>query len=227
MLPTSLLTASRSHNAAAPSQSAEAYRRIKEKIITLELPPASLIDETRLSEALSIGRTPIREALLRLQQENLIIILPRRGTIVADLNARDLQKFFEIRLKLEPYGVRLAAERAKAADIARMEEWSARAAAIIRTGDQHTLLTIDHEGHKIFAEASHNEFLESMIERVLTPIRRLSYWFASQQLLENLPEKVDQLRQIVVAIKARDAERAEDLIYEHIATYEEELLAIL
>jgi DNA-binding GntR family transcriptional regulator len=227
MLPTSLLTASHTHNATAPSQSAEAYRRIKEKIITLELAPASLLDETGLSEALGIGRTPIREALLRLQQDNLIIILPRRGTIVADLNSRDLQKFFEIRLKLEPFGVRLAAERAKAADIARLEEWSERAAALIRTGDQHALLTIDHEGHKTLAEASHNEFLESMIERVLTPIRRLSYWFAAQQRLENLPEKVDQLRQIVVAIKARDADRAEQLIYDHIATYEEELLAIL
>jgi DNA-binding GntR family transcriptional regulator len=227
MLPTSLLTASHNRHATAPSQSAEAYRRIKELIITLELPPASLIDESRLSEVLGIGRTPIREALLRLQLENLIVILPRRGTIVADLNARDLQKFFEIRLELEPYGIRLAVQRATAADIVRMEEWSQRADAIIRAGDQHELLTFDHEGHMIFVAASHNEFLEGMLERLLTPIRRLSYWLAAQDRLDNLPEKIEQLCQIVVAIKERDADRAEALIYKHISTYEEELLAIL
>jgi len=227
MLPTSLLTASSNHYSKTQSQSAEAYRRIKEMIIMLELEPAAPIDESRLSEDLGIGRTPVREALLRLQQEHLLIILPRRGTIVADLNARDLQKFFEIRLQLEPYSIRLAAQRATRADIARMEEWSERAAEIIHTGDAHELLTIDHQGHTLFGEATHNEFLAEMLDRVRFPILRLSYWIASQHRLDRLPEKIEQLRQIVIAIKQRDADCAEQLIYEHIAIFEDELLAIL
>ena len=227
MLPTSMLTAASNHYSKTQSQSAEAYRRIKEMIITLALEPAAPIDEARLSAELGIGRTPIREALLRLQQEHLLIILPRRGTIVADLNARDLQKFFEIRLKLEPYAIRLAVQRATRADIARMEEWSRRAAEVIRTDDSHQLLSIDDEGHTLLAEAAHNEFLAEMLDRVRFPILRLSYWIASQHQLELLPEKVEQLRQIVIAIKQRDADCAEQLIFEHIATFEEELLAIL
>jgi GntR family transcriptional regulator, rspAB operon transcriptional repressor len=227
MLPTSLLTAAYNRQITAPSQSAEAYRRIKEKIITLELQPAGLIDEGRLCEELGIGRTPIREALLRLQQENLIIILPRRGTIIADLNSRDLQKFFEIRLQLEPYGIKLAVQRATQSDIAKMDDWSARAAVVMAGGNQHDLLTIDHEGHMLFAAATHNEFLEEMLERLLVPIRRLSYWFAAHYQLEPLPEKVEQLREIITCIKQRDSEGAESLIYDHISTYERELLAIL
>ena len=92
MVPT-ILTVARSQ----VSQSSEAYRMIKEQIITLALSPGSLLDEAQLSEQLGIGRTPIREALIRLSLENLIIILPRRGTIVADLNASDLHKLYEIR----------------------------------------------------------------------------------------------------------------------------------
>jgi DNA-binding GntR family transcriptional regulator len=222
-----MLTASSNHYSKAQSQSAEAYRRIKEMIITLELEPAAPVDESHLSEELGIGRTPIREALLRLQQEHLLIILPRRGTIVADLNARDLQKFFEIRLQLEPFSICLATQRATRADIARMEAWSERAAEVIRTGDAHALLTIDHEGHTLFAEATHNEFLVEMLDRVRFPILRLSYWIAAHQHLDRLPEKVEQMRQIVIAIKQRDADCAERLIYQHIATFEDELLAIL
>ena len=227
MLPTSMLTASANRHAKTQSQSAEAYRRIKEMIIMLELEPAAPIDELRLSSELGIGRTPIREALLRLQQEHLLIILPRRGTIVADLNARDLQKFFEICLKLEPYGIRLAAQRATRADIAAMEEWSQRAAEVICQGDCHALLTIDHEGHTIFAEATHNEFLVEMLDRARFPILRLSYWIATQHRLDALPEKIEQLRQIVIAIKQHDADCAEQLIYQHIARFEEELREIL
>jgi DNA-binding GntR family transcriptional regulator len=227
MLPTSMLTASSNHYSKTQLQSAEAYRRIKEMIIMLDLEPASLIDESRLSEELGLGRTPIREALLRLQQEHLLIILPRRGTIVADLNARDLQKFFEIRLKLEPFGMRLAAQRATRADIAGMQAWSKRAAEIIRAGSCHELLTVDHQGHTLFAEATHNEFLIEMLDRVRFPILRLSYWIASQHRLESLPEKIEQLRQIVIAIEQCDADQAEQLMYDHIAMFEEELLAIL
>ena len=227
MPPTSLLTAAHTRYSSVPSQSAEAYRRIKEKIITLEIEPAALIDESRLSKELGIGRTPIREALLRLRQENLIIILPRRGTIVADLNSRDLRKFFEIRLQLEPYGICLAAERASSADIAKMEEWRERAATAIVAGDPHDLLMTDHAGHTLFGAATHNEFLHEMLDRVRFPILRLSFWLAAQDRLDMLPEKVEQLREIVMCIKARDADRAQQLMHQHIATFEDELLAIL
>src|SRR5690242_5497249 len=118
---TTMLTSSHTRRARANSQSGEAYRLIKEQIITLALPPAALIDEARLMADLELGRTPIREALQRLALENLVVILPRRGTIVADLNMSDLQKIFEIRVDLEVYVVRLAARRASAAQIDAME----------------------------------------------------------------------------------------------------------
>ncbi len=145
------------------SQSSDAYHLIKEKIITLELPPASVIDEARLIAELGLGRTPIREALQRLALDNLVVILPRRGTIVADLNMSDLQKIFEIRIELETYAVRLAAERATSTEIAAMEALFHNADAVIHDGDNDRLIRLDHEAHRLLAEAAHNEFLEDRI----------------------------------------------------------------
>ena len=89
-----------------------AYRAIKARIVALEMPPASVVDETALVDELGVGLTPVRQALRRLALENLVVILPRRGTLVADLNASDLSKIYEMRVELETLAARLAAERA-------------------------------------------------------------------------------------------------------------------
>jgi DNA-binding GntR family transcriptional regulator len=221
MVPT-FLTVTRSQ----ASQSAIAYEQIKERIVTLKLPPARFVDENRLGEELGLGRTPVREALIRLSLENLVIIMPRRGTLVADLNVSDMQKLYEIRLALETMAVRLAAERATADEIAAMDGWAERAAAALDRGDVYELLLIDVEAHRLFVQATHNDFLADSIERLLGPSQRLCYWFASRQRLTALPPAVEELRAIVGAIKAGDGERAAQLMHAHIADFQASLLAI-
>jgi len=107
---------------------------------------------------LHLGRTPIREALQRLALENLVVILPRRGTIVADLNMSDLQKIFEMRLELEIYAVHLAAERATPAEVAEMEALLAKSDEIIRQADSHQLMQLDHQAHQLLARAATTNF---------------------------------------------------------------------
>jgi DNA-binding GntR family transcriptional regulator len=89
----------------------KAYHLIRLKIITLELAPLSAIDEQALMEDLQLGRTPIREALQRLAAEGLVNSAPRRGMFVADISLTDLQKIFELRVILEGFCARLAAQR--------------------------------------------------------------------------------------------------------------------
>ncbi|MEE8391378.1 MAG: GntR family transcriptional regulator, partial [Anaerolineae bacterium] len=91
--------------------SEKAYRLIKEKIITLELSPSKVISEQSLMEDLGLGRTPIREALLQLAKEDLVTVVPRRGMFVADISITDLQKISEVRIVLEGFCARLAAQR--------------------------------------------------------------------------------------------------------------------
>ena len=92
--------------------SEKAYRLIKEKVVTLELPPSAVIDEHVLMQQLGLGRTPIREALQRLDSEGLVNIARRRGTFVNDISVTDLQKIFELRIVLEGFCARLAAQPA-------------------------------------------------------------------------------------------------------------------
>lgn len=223
MLPTSLLTAHRRRQSEPASQSAEAYARLREKIITLELPPASPLDEAALMEELGFGRTPLREAIQRLALDNLVVIYPRRGTFVADLNPNDLQKIFELRLELEPYSARLAAARATVEQIAAMTELFAGSETVIRAGDHRQLIQLDHRAHTLLAQAAHNEFLEEILERLYGHVLRL--WYVSLHKVSRLREAIEEHRDIIAAVEARDGERAAQIMRAHVAGFQSEFLS--
>src|SRR5579864_9717881 len=90
----------------------QAYIAIRDLIVSLELAPGAVLDERALIEQLGIGRTPVREALRRLAQEQLVEVFPRRGMFVTNVDVRDLARISEVREALEPEAARLAAERA-------------------------------------------------------------------------------------------------------------------
>jgi DNA-binding GntR family transcriptional regulator len=218
---TTLLTALRHYRLNDESHAETAYRIMKEKIITLQLPPASLLSEAQLMAELGLGRTPIREALQRLALDNLVVILPRRGTIVADLNIQDLQKIFEVRLELEPFCCRLAAVRASERQIEEMEALFATADEIIRTGDNYQLMRLDHAAHLLLAQAAHNEFLFETLDRLYSHVLRL--WYISLHRVGRMREAIEEHRQIVTAVKTGNGERAAEIMRQHILDFQAEL----
>lgn len=225
MLPATLLTASQQRRGKNDSQSEIAYRILKEKIVTLELPPATLLNEAELINELNLGRTPIREALQRLALENLVVIWPRRGTIVTDLNMSDLQKVFELRLELETLMARLAAERATPEQIAEMEALFSGADNILQNGDHHQLIRLDMEAHRLLAKAAHNEFLEGVLEQLYTHVLRL--WYVSLHKVSRLAEALEEHRHIIVAIKAGDGQQAAQIMRAHVAGFQKEFGSVL
>ena len=104
------------------SLSQKAYELIRRRIVDLELLPGAILDEGRLQSELGVGRTPIREALLRLSMERLVTIVPRRGIFVAEIGITDLQQIFEVRILLEAQAARLAARRGSKAHWERMQQ---------------------------------------------------------------------------------------------------------
>jgi DNA-binding GntR family transcriptional regulator len=94
-----------------PTDAQKAYTQIKGKIITAKMLPGSVINEANLMDEFALGRTPIREAIKQLQMENLVKITPRKGMFVADIAVTDLMQIFEIRIELESYATKLAAQR--------------------------------------------------------------------------------------------------------------------
>src|SRR5215203_6458274 len=88
-----------------------AYTELRDRIVTLHLPPGTVLREDALMEEMSIGRTPLREAVKRLALENLVEVQPRRGTFISAIEAADIQSITEVRAELEAYAAELAALR--------------------------------------------------------------------------------------------------------------------
>ncbi len=214
-LPGSLLAARRVSSKA--SQSTAAYEALRDRIVTLRLPPASAIDEAALQQELGYGRTPIREALQRLSHENLVVILPRRGMLVADLNLADLHKIFELRLELEPLAAALAARRARPEQIEAIE-----ALFHLPAADARQLIDIDHQAHQLIAAAAQNEFLAESLDRLYSHVLRL--WFMSLDRVPRLAEAVAEHREIATAVRRRRPGLAARLMRAHVAGFQDDVL---
>jgi DNA-binding GntR family transcriptional regulator len=88
-----------------------AYAELRDRIVTLRIPPGAPIDEDQLGEELEMGRTPVREAIKRLALENLVTVFPRRGTFASEINITDLAHISDVRAQLEGHAAYRAAER--------------------------------------------------------------------------------------------------------------------
>ncbi|CAN5478549.1 GntR family transcriptional regulator [soil metagenome] len=218
MLPTSILTTTSRRREADDSLNSVAYRKIKDKIIALELPPASLIDEADLANELSVGLTPVRQALRRLALENLVVILPRRGTMVADLNFSDLQKIFEMRLELEALAAQQAAARATPEQLSEMGNLLDEAQTLFSGRDNQKLIELDHALHALIARCAHNEFLEQTLEWLYCHVLRL--WYISLNQMDVLSEAMDEHRQILAALKIGNGERAALIMRAHVQHFQ-------
>ena len=204
--------------------SEKAYHLIKEKIITLELEPSSVIDEQALMEELKLGRTPIREALQRLDSEGLVNIIPRRGRFVADISITDLQKIFEVRMVLVGFCARLAAQRITKDQIAQMEA-ELRDLEQVQSGDCKVLMAIDRHFQKLLYEAAGNEFLAEALNRLYDLGLRL--WYLALDRLGDVRDSIEQHRGVIEALKAGDGMQAEALIQRHIAEFQQRMRAVL
>src|SRR5262245_12982941 len=201
------------------SQSELAYRRLLERIVSLEMPPGSVVNEARLREELKIGRTPIREALQRLARENLVRSVPHRGTFVTDVNITDLARITEVRVVLEAHAARLAAEKLSKSDRLALEG----VLDLVRgtVSDQRELMRLDQLVHRTVYRAARNPFLEATLERYFNLSLRLWYLVLDRQV--RLREAVDEHAELLHAILAGDGDLAETIMRRHVVGFEREI----
>jgi DNA-binding GntR family transcriptional regulator len=202
-----------------------AYFLIRDLIVTLDLEPGELINERDLMERLRLGRTPIREALRRLEVENLVDIYPRRGIVVAPIDVRDLGSISEVRIELEGFAARLAAERASAADRDVAAALRGELEATRGETDERALIRFDQRVHRFVHRCAHNRFLGETLDEYLVLSLRL--WFLGLEHVHRLDEAVLEHREILDAILHGDAERAETVVRRHVAGFEHDIRAVL
>jgi DNA-binding GntR family transcriptional regulator len=215
-----------SHQKMPPrSLSEKAYELIRRQIVTLKLPPGGIVDEIRLQQELSLGRTPIREALLRLSHEKLVTIVSRRGIFVTNIVITDLQRIFEVRLELEPLAARLAAQRGTDEHWDRMEAVLSKWAGPEAHLDNQVLIAADELCHLILYEATDNTFLEDTLAIHYALSLRLWYYFLRK--IDNLSGVIFEHRKLLDALRAQDDNLANDLMVKHIRNFEEEIQAVM
>lgn len=207
---------------ASLSLSDEAYLRIRDLIVSLELAPGTIVNERELMERLDLGRTPIREALRALAQERLVEVYPRRGIFVSSVDVGDLVSLSEVRQVLESYAARVAAERATDEE---RDEAGALTRELKRRMDTRELIQLDQRIHRHVYRCTHNAFLEKTLNEyyVLT----LRIWFLALDRVARLDEAVREHRELMTAIRDGDGERAEDAMRRHVQGFERAMRDVL
>ena len=195
-----------------------AYRGIRRLIVTLELPPGSVISEPDLQERIGVGRTPVREALHRLANEHLVEVYPRRGMFVAALDTRDLTAISELREELEPFAARLAAERRTEDDLAVIDELLEAMAATGSTPDMRDLIELDQRVHHHVYRCAHNDYVQAVLEQHY--MHALRIWFLALDKVTHLHQAMDENRDLLLAIRDGDAARAASIMSSHVEGFE-------
>jgi DNA-binding GntR family transcriptional regulator len=196
-----------------------AHLGIRELIVSLELPPGAVIDERALMQRLGLGRTPVREALRRLAQEQLVEVFPRRGMFVTRVDVRDLARISEVRAALEPEAARLAAERATD------EERDALAAL----GDEITrgadLMSLDERIHRAIHAAAHNHLLAKTLGEYY--VLALRIWMIALDHAEDLEQAMETHRELIHEIVVGDGDRAANTMRAHVQDFEQAMRPVL
>lgn len=201
------------------------FETIREAILTGQMPPGERLMETQLADDLGVSRTPVREAIRKLELEGLVIMVPRRGAYVANMGIRDIAETFEIRLALESLAAKLAVERISPEEIEEMERLVVQMHDAIERQDIDYLVDLDGEFHDILFQASRNSRLAQIINVLREQIKR----FRRAVLETNRQQRLvlNEHKQIIEAISERRSNLAQDLVRIHISNAEHNLMEII
>lgn len=191
------------------------YDTLRDEILDLTLPPGSAIDEIQLADRLSMSRTPIREALVRLASDGLVTTLPNRSTVVSNIDFLNLHTFFDALTLMYRVTTRLAAEHRLPDDLERIRELQAAFALAVEDQDALAMIATNRDFHAAIADAGRNPYYTGLFCRLLDEGRRiLRIYYSSFD--DRLPHRyVVEHEDMIAAIEARDVELADRLATAH------------
>jgi DNA-binding GntR family transcriptional regulator len=201
-----------------------AYQVLCDRLVTLQIAPGTPINDEQVAAELGVGRTPVREALKRLEAERLVVAFPRRGTFASEVQITDLGHLTEVRLRLEPLAADCAARRASARDRAVLTELLAELDAAAE-GEVGELIELDLRLHRALYAATANPFLCDTLVRYDNLATRI--WCLFLDRLSGLAGHVVEHDPLVRAVLAGDGDRAAGLAAEHVKRFETTIRSLL
>jgi DNA-binding GntR family transcriptional regulator len=192
------------------------YETLRNEILALTLQPGQLLDETTLAERFDMSRSPVREALIRLSGEDLVVTLSNRSTIVAPIEVTTFPKYVEALDIAQRMNTRLAAALRTDADLKTIVRRQREFEAAVRTGNHLEMSEANKQFHMAIAHAGRNPYLASFYERLLNQGQRMLHLHF--EYIERTREGhllTDEHHLMFEAIKAKDVEKADELAHAH------------
>jgi DNA-binding GntR family transcriptional regulator len=186
------------------------YESLRAKILDLELQPGTFLDETELSRQFGVSRSPVREALIRLSAERLVQNLRNRTSIVAPFDVADLPAYFDAMMLLYRLSARLAAGHPDPARIARLRQIQAEHEVALSQGDMKAMVRCNRAFHIGIAEMTGNSFIVDWMQGLLDQGQRVLRLYAHHLGDKLSGEVLGSHREMLAAIEAGDARRAEE-----------------
>lgn len=200
-----------------------AYAAIRDLLITVQIAPGSPVREDELSKRLGVGRTPVREAIKRLESERLVNVYPRRGIFATDVQLTDLALLTEVRVHLEGQAASLASSRANAKQRETLRQL--RKDALNRGEAATDQIAFDILVHRTIYRCARNSYLEATLTQYYNLILRIWYLF-----IDRLPEITDHVAELVPildAVVAGEEEPARQMMIDHVKGFERAVLSVL
>ena len=210
-----------------------AYEKIYQKIVTLDFEPGQHLEEKQLIERLEMGRTPIREALLRLVGEHIVESQPGRGYIVRPITLQNIKATFEMMKILETGVVSLAVRQNADPFLAKMEKAGAAVKAAIKDGNPLDLVAANHDFHQYYARCSHNEYLVRGISQIRNEAKRLSYLSYANEvdpgisLGDHYNSVIHEHDVIINCLRDKNSELLKETILEHIKAFQRRIILFM
>lgn len=190
----------------------KAYAIIREKIVNCEYMPNQFMTETELTETIGVSRTPIREAINKLEQEGLVQVLPKRGIMIKEVTVGTINDMFEIRMLVEPYLVETYGRDIPEEEINRQLEIAADDTVLFYGKDGFVK---DNELHQMFYSASHNSYFEEIMHRSYALNQRMRI-LAGMRSEERLRETQEEHQRILTSILKKEFAQAARYMKEHL-----------
>ncbi|KUO50719.1 MAG: GntR family transcriptional regulator [Desulfitibacter sp. BRH_c19] len=195
---------------------------LKDAIVNGQLKPGERLMEQQVAEELGVSRTPVREAIRKLEIEGFVIMIPRKGAYVSDISLKDIAQVFEVRAAMEALAAGLAAQRIVDEQVEQLERKLVEVKKAVDNSDLEGTIQYDTEFHEIIYSASRNDRLVQFLNNLREQIQR--YRSASLASPGRLKDTLEEHKELVDAISARNVELAQRLAKEHIENAENSIL---
>ena len=201
------------------------FKKLRQEILLGELAPGERLMEIHLAQRLGVSRTPIREAIRKLELEGLVTMIPRRGAEVAQISEKNLEDVLEVRTALERLAVRLACERITPEQTAVLREAADRFAAATKTDQLIELAETDEAFHAAIYEATGNDRLVQMLNNIKDQMYRYRVEYLKDEKSHAL--LIDEHRTLCELLEKRDKDAAARMMQQHISRQEAYILEML